>query len=126
MCSRSWSRPTRGEPSTRRSSRPTALPRCGTASRREGSSVRAVSVQDVNSHGGRVTRALSVLLVAGVAGGLVVFASLGGTESLVSALTRVTWWQFLLVCAVYGVGVIADTRGELATTDGAAPRPMRR
>jgi membrane protein DedA with SNARE-associated domain len=70
-----------------------------------------MSIQSAKSHGGRVTRALSVLLVAGGVGGLIVFAYLGGAESLASALTRITWWQFLLVCAVYGVGVIADTLG---------------
>ena len=73
-----------------------------------------------------MTRALSVLLVAGVAGGLVVFAYLGGTESLVSALTRITWWQFLLVCAVYGVGVIADTLGwRYALGRDQSPRFLR-
>ena len=85
-----------------------------------------MSIQDANSHGGRVTRTLSVLLVAGVAGGLVVFAYLGGTESLVSALTRITWWQFLLVCAVYGVGVIADTLGwRYALGRDQSPRFLR-
>jgi glycosyltransferase 2 family protein len=58
-----------------------------------------------------VTRALSVLLVAGGAIGLVAVAYLAGAESLVSALARITGWQFALVCAVYGAGVIADTLG---------------
>ena len=71
-------------------------------------------------------RALSVLLVAGGAVGLAAFAYLGGAGSLVSALTRITWWQFALVCAVYGVSVIADTLGwRYALGRGQSPRFLR-
>ena len=59
----------------------------------------------------RVARTLPVLLAMAGVTGLAVFAYLGGAESLVSTLTRITWWQFGLVCAVYGIGVIADTFG---------------
>jgi hypothetical protein len=58
--------------------------------------------------------------------GLVVFAYLSGAESLVSTLTRIMWWQFGLVCAVYGVGVIADTFGwRYALGRGQSPRFLR-
>jgi hypothetical protein len=82
--------------------------------------------QHSESHKGRVTRALPVLLVGAGAVGLVVAAHLGGTESLVSALSRVTWWQFGLVCAVYGVSVIADTLGwRYALGRDQSPRFLR-
>ena len=54
---------------------------------------------------------VSILLVTAGALALVAFAYVTGTESLLSALTRITWWQFVLGCAVYGAGVIADTLG---------------
>jgi hypothetical protein len=45
----------------------------------------------------RVTRELPIVVVAAGAVSLVVFAYLGGGESLVSTLTRIMWWQFGLV-----------------------------
>ena len=76
--------------------------------------------------GPRVTRALPVVLAAAGTLGLVVFAYLSGAESLVSTLTRIMWWQFGLVCAVYGVGVIADTFGwRYALGRGQSPRFLR-
>jgi glycosyltransferase 2 family protein len=54
---------------------------------------------------------VSILLVAAGAIALAAFTYVTGAESLLSALTRITWWQFVLVCAVYGAGVIADTLG---------------
>jgi hypothetical protein len=54
---------------------------------------------------------VSILLVAAGAIALAAFAYVTGAESLLSALARITWWQFALVCAVYSAGVIADTLG---------------
>jgi glycosyltransferase 2 family protein len=54
---------------------------------------------------------VSILLVAAGAIALAAFTYVTGAESLLSALTRITWWQFVLVCAVHGAGVIADTLG---------------
>src|SRR4029453_4174379 len=34
-----------------------------------------------------------------------------GLESLTGALTRVTWWQFALVCAISGATMVLDTLG---------------
>jgi uncharacterized membrane protein YbhN (UPF0104 family) len=71
-------------------------------------------------------RAVSILLVTGGTVGLVAFAYLGGADSLVSALSRITWWQFTLVCAVYGLGVIADTFGwRYALGRDQSPRFLR-
>jgi uncharacterized membrane protein YbhN (UPF0104 family) len=76
--------------------------------------------------GNRLTRTLLVLLVAGSAVALTAFAYLGGAESLVSALTRIAWWEFGLVCVVYGVGLIADTLGwRYALGRGQAPPFLR-
>jgi hypothetical protein len=57
---------------------------------------------------GRAARAL--LLPGGVLGvlALVYYA---GAGSVASALSRITWWQFVLICAVHGVSVAADTLG---------------
>lgn len=57
----------------------------------------------------------SILLIAGGAVGLAAFAYVNGAESLFSALSRITWWQFVLVCGVYGAGVVADTLGWRCT-----------
>lgn len=54
---------------------------------------------------------MPILLVAGGAVGLLALVYVVGAEPLVSALTRITWWQFVLICAVHGVSVIADTLG---------------
>ncbi|HEY7141984.1 MAG TPA: lysylphosphatidylglycerol synthase transmembrane domain-containing protein [Methylomirabilota bacterium] len=34
-----------------------------------------------------------------------------GLASLTDALTRIAWWQFLLVCLVYGITMVLDTLG---------------
>ena len=56
----------------------------------------------------KVTRA--VLLV----GGLVVLAFLVarvGIESVMSVLSRLTWWQLVLICLPYGLIMVVDTLG---------------
>jgi uncharacterized membrane protein YbhN (UPF0104 family) len=49
-----------------------------------------------------------------------------GAESVAAALTRVTWWQFLLVCLIHGVNVALDTYGwrYALTTDRASFRKL--
>src|SRR5258708_13515248 len=52
----------------------------------------------------------AVLLV----GGLVVLAFLVakvGVESVVSVLSRLTWWQLVLICLPYGLIMAVDTLG---------------
>ena len=48
-----------------------------------------------------------------------------GLESLTEALTRITWWQFALVCAVSGVTLVLDTLGWRFTLAGARPPFLR-
>jgi hypothetical protein len=74
----------------------------------------------------RVTRARSILLAAGGAAGLVVLAYVAGGEALVAALGPITWWQFAVVCAVYGTSVIVDTLAwRFAFGRGQAPQFLR-
>jgi len=42
---------------------------------------------------------------------LVVLVYRLGADSVASALTRVTWWQFALICLVHGLNVALDTYG---------------
>jgi uncharacterized membrane protein YbhN (UPF0104 family) len=44
-----------------------------------------------------------------------------GLESITSAIARITWWQFALICLIHGVGVILDTIGWRFTFVGARP-----
>ena len=48
-----------------------------------------------------------------------------GLESLTSALTRVTWWQFALVCAISGATMVIDTLGWRYTLVTGRPRFLR-
>lgn len=61
-----------------------------------------------------------LLLVGGVLA-LVLLIRHFGLESITSALTRVAWWQFALICLVHGVGVVLDTVGWRFTLVGARP-----
>jgi uncharacterized membrane protein YbhN (UPF0104 family) len=54
-------------------------------------------------------RALQIILFAGGALGLFALVSYVGAESIASALTRITVWQFVLICLLYGVNVVIDT-----------------
>jgi uncharacterized membrane protein YbhN (UPF0104 family) len=38
-----------------------------------------------------------------------------GLDSLTAALTRIAWWQFVLVCLVYGASMVLDTLGWRCT-----------
>jgi uncharacterized protein (TIRG00374 family) len=70
-------------------------------------------------------RALRVVLLAAGVVALVVLVVYVGGGSLRDALATVTWWQFALICLVYGVGVLADTIGWQCTLTRDRP-PFRR
>jgi uncharacterized protein (TIRG00374 family) len=55
------------------------------------------------------TRAVPIVLSAGGLLGLLALAHHVGAGSLVAAVSRIAWWQFVLVCLVHGVSVAADT-----------------
>jgi uncharacterized membrane protein YbhN (UPF0104 family) len=70
-------------------------------------------------------RALRIgLLAAGVLA-LVLLVRHVGLDSVAAALTRITWWQLGLVCAVHGVSVILDTLGWRCTFVGGRPALVR-
>lgn len=54
-------------------------------------------------------RSLRFILLAGGALGLLALVSHLGAGSIAAALTRITWWQFVLICLVYGVNAVVDT-----------------
>jgi uncharacterized membrane protein YbhN (UPF0104 family) len=60
----------------------------------------------------RILRALP--LAAGLLA-LVLLIRHFGLESLTAALTRIAWWQFVLVCLIYGVSMVLDTLGWRST-----------
>jgi glycosyltransferase 2 family protein len=71
---------------------------------------------------------MRILKLLPLAGGLLAVVMLVrhfGLESLASALTRITWWQFALVCAVSGVTLVIDTLGWRYTLAGARPPFLR-
>src|SRR5258705_2193492 len=66
----------------------------------------------------------AVLLV----GGLVVLAFLVakvGVESVVSVLSRLTWWQLVLICLRYGLIMAVDTLGWRYAFAGEPPPYLR-
>ena len=56
-------------------------------------------------------RALPVVLIAGSAVGLLTLVYQLGFESIASALSQVSAGQFLLICVVHGISLLADTVG---------------
>jgi uncharacterized membrane protein YbhN (UPF0104 family) len=56
-------------------------------------------------------RGLRIVLLAGGALALALLIRHFGLESIASALTRIAWWQFVLICLVHGVSVVLDTLG---------------
>jgi glycosyltransferase 2 family protein len=66
----------------------------------------------------RIVRTL--LLLGGVAA-LIFLIHHFGVASITSALTRIAWWQLVLICLVYGVSVLLDTLGWRLTFVGARP-----
>jgi uncharacterized membrane protein YbhN (UPF0104 family) len=57
----------------------------------------------------RFPRALPTILMAGGALGSLALIHHVGAGRLTEVLTRITWWQFALICVVHGLSVIADT-----------------
>lgn len=71
-------------------------------------------------------RVLRILfLISGAAGILVLVYHLD-VGSIAAAFTHVTWWQFTLICFIYGVNVAVDTLGWRFTVlqDGAPFRKL--
>ncbi len=60
-------------------------------------------------------RLLRVLPLAGGLLALVLVVRHVGLDALTSALTRIAWWQFALVCLVSGLTLVLDTLGWRAT-----------
>ena len=56
-------------------------------------------------------RALRILLLVGGVLGLFALVSHVGAGSIASALTRITVWQFVLICLIYGINMVVDTLG---------------
>ena len=70
-------------------------------------------------------RILRILPLAAGVLALVLLVRHFGLESLTGALTRITWWQFVLVCLVHGISVVLDTFGWRSTLVADRP-PFRR
>jgi hypothetical protein len=60
-------------------------------------------------------------LLGGGTLGLLALVYLLGNDSVGALLATVTGWQFLLICAVHGASVVADTLGWRFTFTGARP-----
>jgi glycosyltransferase 2 family protein len=56
-------------------------------------------------------RVLRTLLLVGGLLALALLIHHFGLESITAALTRIAWWQFTLVCLVYGLSLLLDTLG---------------
>ena len=70
-------------------------------------------------------RILRILPLAAGVLALVLLVRHFGLESLTGALTRIAWWQFVLVCLVHGISVVLDTFGWRSTLVADRP-PFRR
>jgi uncharacterized membrane protein YbhN (UPF0104 family) len=70
-------------------------------------------------------RVLRTALLAGGVLALILLVRYVGVGSITAALTRVTWWQLALICAVHGVGVVLDTVGWRFTLVGVRPPFVR-
>jgi uncharacterized membrane protein YbhN (UPF0104 family) len=56
-------------------------------------------------------RVLRLLPLAGGVLAVVLLIRHFGLDSLTAAVTRIAWWQFVLVCLVHGVSMVLDTLG---------------
>lgn len=56
-------------------------------------------------------RALRIVPLAGGALALILLVRHFGLDSITAALTRIAWWQFVLICLVHGVSMVLDTLG---------------
>jgi uncharacterized membrane protein YbhN (UPF0104 family) len=66
-------------------------------------------------------QAVRIVLLAGGTLGLLALCYHLGADSLGAVLATVTGWQFLLICAIYGVSVVADTFGWRLTLPAERP-----
>jgi uncharacterized membrane protein YbhN (UPF0104 family) len=66
-------------------------------------------------------RLVRTLLLVGGALALFLLIRHFGVESITSAIARITWWQFALICLIFGVSVVLDTIGWRFTFVGARP-----
>lgn len=60
-------------------------------------------------------RGVRILFFGGGVVAIVVLVSHLGAGSIAAAFTHVTWWQFALICFVYGVNIAVDTLGWQCT-----------
>lgn len=56
-------------------------------------------------------RIVRLLLFAAGAAGIFVLVMMVGAQPLAAALARVAWWQFALICCLYGLNVAIDALG---------------
>ena len=70
-------------------------------------------------------RALRILPLAGGLLALVLLIRHFGLESLTAALTRIAWWQVVLICLVHGVSMVLDTLGWRYTLVAGHPPFLR-
>ncbi|MGH7334826.1 MAG: flippase-like domain-containing protein [Candidatus Rokuibacteriota bacterium] len=66
-------------------------------------------------------RALRIILLTAGVLGLVALVYLLDAQSIASALARITWWQFALVCVVHGISMAIDTVAWRYTLLGESP-----
>ena len=66
-------------------------------------------------------RWLRAALLAGGILALILMTRHFGVASITSALTRIAWWQFALICLFQGMSMVLDTIGWRLTLTGARP-----
>lgn len=71
-------------------------------------------------------RALRIVLLAGGVLGVLALVYYLGAGSIASALTRITWWLFVLVCLVYGLNLTVDTIAWRYTLARDRPAPFHK
>jgi uncharacterized protein (TIRG00374 family) len=67
-----------------------------------------------------------IILIGGGGLGLLALVRHLDASSLAHTVARVTWWQFVLICVVHGVSVLADTIGWRYTLVHGQPPPFHR
>jgi uncharacterized membrane protein YbhN (UPF0104 family) len=70
-------------------------------------------------------RYLRAILLVGGAVALILLIRHFGLASITSALTRITWWQLVLICLIHGVTMVLDTIGWRFTFVTARPPFVR-
>jgi len=64
---------------------------------------------------------VGIVLLAGGTVGLFALVYYLGADSIGAVLATISGWQFLLICAVHGASVVADTFGWRFTLTGERP-----